>query len=140
MASCSSINAARFAAAAALPIPVPRPDSGSRTIGAQTSTERAYYISSRAPDAAVLGQLVHCHWPIEISLHWTLDVTFNEGRSRIRSKNGTQNFAALRKLALALLKRETSIPKLTSVARKRKRAACSNDYLLTVLRTTAMED
>ena len=111
-----------------------------RTIGEQTSTERAYYISSRAPDAAVLGQLVRRHWSIENSLHWTLDVTFNEDRSRIRSKNGTQNFAALRKLALALLKRETSIPKLTSVARKRKRAACSNDYLLTVIRTAAEEN
>ena len=110
-----------------------------RTIGEQTSTERAYYISSRAPDAAVLGQLVRRHWSIENSLHWTLDVTFNEDRSRIRSKNGTQNFAALRKLALALLKRETSIPKLTSVARKRKRAACSNDHLLTVVRTAAEE-
>ena len=113
-----------------------------RTIGEQTSTERAYYISRRAPDAAVLGQLVRRHWSIENSLHWTLDVTFNEDRSRIRSKNGTQNFAALRKLALALLKRETSIPKLTSVARKRKRkrAACSNDHLLTVVRTAAEEN
>ena len=73
-------------------------------------------------------------------VHRTLDATFNEDRSRIRSKNGTQNFAALRKLALALLKRETSIPKLTSVARKRKHAACSNDHLLTVVRTAAEEN
>jgi predicted transposase YbfD/YdcC len=28
-------------------------------------------------------------------LHWTLDVTFDEDSSRIRSKNGVQNFVVL---------------------------------------------
>lgn len=103
-----------------------------RTASGQTSSERAYYLTSRAANAASLGDIVRRHWSIENSLHWTLDVTFNEDRSRIRSKNGVQNFAALRKLALALLKREPSKPKL-SVAQKRKRAAYLTDYLLVVL-------
>lgn len=44
-----------------------------------------------------------------------------------------QNFAALRKIALALLKREPSRAKL-SVAQKRKRAGYLTEYLLVVLR------
>jgi predicted transposase YbfD/YdcC len=102
-----------------------------RSVGEETSTERAYYVSSHAADAAELGGKIREHWSIENSLHWTLDVTFGEDRSRIRSRNAVQNFAALRKLALALLKRDTSMPKL-SVARKRNRAARLDDYLLAV--------
>ncbi len=68
-----------------------------------------------------LGDIVRRHWSIENSLHWTLDVTFDEESSRIRSKNGVQDFAALRKIALALLEREASGAKL-GVAQKRKLA------------------
>ncbi len=104
-----------------------------RTARGQTSIERAYYLTSCSADAAKLGDIVRRHWSIENSLHWTLDVTFDEDSSRIRSKNGVQNFAALRKIALALLKREASKAKL-SVAQKRKRAGYLTEYLLVVLR------
>jgi len=103
-----------------------------RSVGEQTSCERAYYITSHAAEAAALSARIRGHWSIENTLHWTLDVTFHEDQSRIRSKNGVQNFAALRKLALALLKRDASMPKL-SIPRKRKRAARLDDYLLAVL-------
>jgi predicted transposase YbfD/YdcC len=103
-----------------------------RSVGEETSTEHAYYITSHASDAASLSAKIRGHWSIENTLHWTLDVTFHEDSSRIRSRNGVQNFAALRKLALALLKRDTSMPKL-SVPRKRKRAAHLNEYALSVL-------
>ena len=59
-------------------------------------------------------------------------VTFDEDSCRIRSKNGVQNFATLRKVALGLLKREPSKAKL-SVAQKRKRAGYLTEYLLQVL-------
>lgn len=103
-----------------------------RMAGEKTSVERAYYLTSCAADAAKLGDIVRRHWSIENSLHWTLDVTFDEDSCRIRSKNGVQNFATLRKVALALLKREPSKAKL-SVAQKRKRAGYLTDYLLNVL-------
>jgi predicted transposase YbfD/YdcC len=103
-----------------------------RSVGDETSSERAYFITSHAAEAAHLSSRIRGHWSIENTLHWTLDVTFHEDGSRIRSKNGVQNFAALRKLALALLKREASMPTL-SVPRKRKRAARLDDYLLAVL-------
>jgi predicted transposase YbfD/YdcC len=103
-----------------------------RIVGEETSTERAYHLSSHASDAAMVGAKIRGHWSIENTLHWTLDVTFGEDSSRIRSKNGVQNLAAIRKIALALLKRDTSMPKL-SVPRKQNRAARLDDYLLTVL-------
>jgi predicted transposase YbfD/YdcC len=109
-----------------------------RIVGEKTSLERAFYLSSHAADAARLGDLARRHWSIENSLHWTLDLTFDEDRSRIRSKNGVQNFAALRKLALALLKREPTKAKL-SVAQKRKRAGYRTDYLLAVLQGATAE-
>jgi predicted transposase YbfD/YdcC len=103
-----------------------------RMTGAKTSVERAYYLTSCAANAARLGDLVRRHWSIENSLHWTLDVTFDEDSCRIRSKNGVQNFATLRKVALARLVREPSKAKL-SVAQKRKRAGYLTEYLLAVL-------
>ena len=39
-------------------------------------------------------------------LHWTLDVAFREDHSRIRSENGAQNFALLRRITFNALRRE----------------------------------
>ena len=72
------------------------------------------------------------HWAIENGLHWVLDVVFREDQSRIRHRRGAQNFALLRKLALTLLKNETSHP-TRSVVGKRKCAGWGHDYLFEVL-------
>jgi len=37
-----------------------------------------YYITSCARSATALGQIIRGHWGIENTLHWTLDVTFQE--------------------------------------------------------------
>lgn len=103
-----------------------------RVVGDKTSSEKAYYLTSHAPDAEQLGDFARRHWSIENELHWTLDVTFDEDGSRIRDRNGAMNLALLRKLALALLKREQSDPR-KSLAMKRKRAGWDNDYLVEVL-------
>lgn len=107
-----------------------------RTMGDETSVEKAYYISTLAPDAERLGTLVRRHWSIENELHWVLDMTFDEDQSRIRDRTAATNLALLRKLALALLKREQSDPR-KSIVRKRRRAAWDNDYLFTVLAAAA---
>jgi predicted transposase YbfD/YdcC len=48
--------------------------------------------------------LVRGQWSIENRLHWVRDVTFDEDRSRVRKGAGAQAMAALRNLAIGLLR------------------------------------
>lgn len=45
-----------------------------RTVGALTTVQRRYFISSLKADAALIAASVRSHWGIENSLHWVLDV------------------------------------------------------------------
>ena len=58
-------------------------------------------------------------------------MTFDEDRSRIRKENAPENFGLLRRLALCLLKKETSSKR--SIKGKRLRASWDDDYLARVL-------
>lgn len=102
-----------------------------RTVGGKTSHETRYYISSLPPDAAELAAAIRGHWGIENQQHWTLDMTFNEDRSRSRKGNAPDNFAVLRRIALNLLKLDKS--KKASLAGKRKAAGWDTAYLWRVL-------
>lgn len=93
--------------------------------------QHRYYISSLAPQAALLNQVVRGHWGIENSMHWVLDVAFGEDDCRICTGDGAQNFAILRRMALNLLKHERSSK--VGVHAKRLRAGWNNDYLQTLL-------
>lgn len=53
--------------------------------------EKRYYISSLERDATTLSLIIRSHWSIENSLHWILDVSFNDDASRIRKGNAPQN-------------------------------------------------
>ena len=92
--------------------------------GKQTSEVR-YYISSRPPRVKEFATSTRKHWGIE-SMHWILDVIFNEDASRIRNGDGTENFGFLRKFVLSLLKRDTSQGSLKG---KRKRAGWNTNFL-----------
>ena len=74
------------------------------------------------------------HWAIENSLHWVLDVTFDEDQSRARERRLADNFAWLRRLAIGLLKQH---PSQHSIKGKRQIAGWSNDFLTEVLAITA---
>lgn len=63
------------------------------------ATEARFYLSSMPPEAKCLAAAVRGHWGIEQSLHWALDVSFNEDRSRSRKGHGPVNFAPLRRMA-----------------------------------------
>ena len=102
-----------------------------RENGKETSDVR-YYISSRDATAELFSRAIRGHWGIESTLHWTLDVTFHEDASRLRKDHGPQNMALLRKIAISLLKNETTKKKL-SLKRKRLLAGWDLDYLLTIL-------
>jgi predicted transposase YbfD/YdcC len=62
------------------------------------------YITSSGRSAAELAQNVRGHWAIENTLHWTLDVTFQEDLSRVRKGHGAQNMALVRKFAFNKLR------------------------------------
>ena len=93
--------------------------------------EVQFYITSLASDANKIGSAIRQHWGIENSLHWTLDVTFNEDECRIRSLHSPQNFALLRRIALNALERESSFRR--SIRQKSRRAAMNDQYMVSVL-------
>lgn len=68
-----------------------------------------YYISSRVLTAEQLLHHARTQWPVE-SMHWLLDVHFDEDRCRVQSKTLQQNFNMVHKFALNIIrihKRET---------------------------------
>lgn len=95
-----------------------------------TASDIRYYITSSKRDDASLGESIRNHWAIENSLHWVLDVTFNEDASRIRDRNEATNMALVRKYVLNLIRKD---PKKGSIKGKRKKASWSDDYLLDLL-------
>ena len=60
-----------------------------------------------------------------------LDVAFGEDNSRVRVGNSAENFSILRRMALNMLKSETTLK--VGVAAKRKRAGWDGEYLLKVI-------
>lgn len=103
-----------------------------RTLNGRTSQEYRYYISSLpAHGAAKLLDYIRGHWGIENRLHWSLDVNFREDDRRIRQGHGAENFSRLSRIALNLLKAETTCK--VGIKSKRLRCGWDHDYLLKVL-------
>lgn len=97
-----------------------------------TSTERRYFISSLAgTDAPRMAGIVRGHWSVENKLHWVLDVSFAEDQARQRKDHSAENYSRLRRIALNLLRRETT--RKRGVKGKRLNAAWDHDYLLKLL-------
>lgn len=103
-----------------------------RTVAGKTSTEYRYYISDLPADnAAGLLAYIRGHWGVENNLHWCLDISFREDDRRIRQGHAAENFARLSRIALNLLKAETT----NDGGIKTKRLCCGwdHDYLIKVL-------
>ncbi len=58
-----------------------------RESGNKISCERRYFLVSLDSDAKLFAKACRGHWGVENPLHWTLDVTFKEDSSRVRSGN-----------------------------------------------------
>jgi len=93
--------------------------------------EVRYFIMSFGSDAERFGSAVRQHWGIENSLHWVMDVTFREDESRIRKDHGAENVSWLRRLAITLIKHNTT--RKASIRQKRLRAGYDFEFLLEIL-------
>lgn len=98
-----------------------------REIKDESSHERRFYISSLDCSAEKIGNAIRSHWGIENSVHWILDIAFREDESRIRKGFGAENFAAIRHIALNLLKNDKIFK--GSIKSKRLNAAMDPKYL-----------
>jgi predicted transposase YbfD/YdcC len=98
-----------------------------RAVGESSHSDCRYYIASRQASAKRMLQVIRGHWGVENSLHWVLDVTFDEDASRVRKDHGPENLALLRRMALSLLKHAEGGK--DSIKTKRLRAGWDNDFL-----------
>jgi predicted transposase YbfD/YdcC len=98
----------------------------SRAVNSRATDEVRYYISSRRASAKAFAASVRNHWGIENGLHWVLDVCFGDDASRVRTGHGPENFALLRRLALAVLKQQQD---KHSIRGRRLIAGWDNGYL-----------
>ena len=93
-----------------------------------TCDERLY-ISSASLNIERLAHGSRGHWGVE-SMHWLLDVAFNDDLSRYRAGSGAKNMAVVRRFALGLVRADKS---KGSVKTKTKSAGWSTAFLLTLL-------
>lgn len=102
-----------------------------RHLRTKTTHEIQFYLSSLSCNSSQIPRAIRQHWGVENSLHWVLDVTFNEDACRVRSLHAPHNLALLRRFALNILNCEHSFK--GSLKQKSKRAAMDNRYMLTLL-------
>ena len=91
--------------------------------------ETRYFITSLT-DVKLFAKAVREHWGVENSLHWCLDVVFNEDASRTRKDNSPENFSIIRRIALNILR---NFPANMSLARKRRKCEYDPDFIACVL-------
>ena len=102
-----------------------------REIDGRVSCEVRYYIGSVEADPDKILQSVRSHWSIENRLHWVLDMSFGEDRSRIRKGNAPENMAVLRHFSLNLMQQAKT--KRQSIKRLRKMAGWNDKILDNIL-------
>lgn len=107
----------------------------------KTTTEERFYISSLESTAVeTISHSIRAHWGIENSLHYVLDVTFGQDKSRIRKDHSGENFGLVRHFAMNMLRNAPVARRGNkSLKLKRKRAAMDIEYLETILKCGGLE-
>ena len=101
-----------------------------REAGGKTSHSERLYLLSERLTAQAADALIRGHWQIENSLHWSLGVVMNDDQHRARKDHTPANFAALRRIALSIIKANSA---KGSNRGKFKKAGWSNDFLKTLI-------
>jgi predicted transposase YbfD/YdcC len=112
-----------------------------RSIRKGKETEEIRYFLCSISTISSFAEAVREHWGVE-SMHWTLDVSFGEDKSRIRKDNEAENFALLRKIAINILKieKKNDSPKRPqSYKTKRMKAFINVEFLEKVLIDNILE-
>jgi len=107
---------------------------GIQSLGAiVTESETRYYISSRKLSPLELLTITRNEWAVE-SMHWQLDVIFNDDRTTLHEENAQKTLNILRKTVLNLVRtyRDKFAPKLNMVAIMRN-CLFDDDFLLLLL-------
>ena len=102
-----------------------------REVDGVKTTERRYYLSSLPLNVELFARAVRSHWGVENKLHWVMDVCFHEDQSRARTGHAAENLPTLRRLALNMLKKETT--KKRGIKGKQLNASWDHAYLLRLL-------
>ena len=102
-----------------------------RIVNGAESDEIGYYISSLPTKVKRFAKAVRGHWGIENRLHWSLDVTFSEDKSRVRKDHSPLNLGMIRRLVLSILQKDTSLK--DSLRGKRLRAGWDEEVLLNIV-------
>ncbi|WP_173236681.1 ISAs1 family transposase [Legionella antarctica] len=102
-----------------------------RYIDGKVTSEIRYFINSINPNAMIFANAVRKHWAIENQLHWVLDVSFREDKSRIRRDNEPENFGVFRHAAINGLRNEKICKK--GIKAKQFKATLQSEYAQKVL-------
>ena len=89
------------------------------------STEKRLYVTSLATDTPLLGAIVRKHWAIE-SMHWGLDVNFQQDRIKRRSGRAARNLDTIQRIVYSVF----SIWKRLRKKRADRRKGINNPALL----------
>ena len=110
-------------------------EESNRSLWNKQTSSRRFFLSSKEPEFAHFSTSIRSHWGIENQLHWCLDVVFAEDNCRLRKDNAPRNMTILRRLALNLLRQDTS---KGSLKMKRYQAGLDNNFLLQILANSSL--
>ncbi len=103
-----------------------------RTVHHETTRSVRYFLTSlEYSQMKDFMRGVRQHWHIEINLHWSLDVSFDDDRNRARTGHSQENLSIIKRIALNLLNQDRTTK--LGIKAKRKKAGWDNQYLLTII-------
>ena len=94
--------------------------------------EHRFYIANEKASAQKFGIEIRSHWGIENKVHWQLDVSYGEDRSKVRKDNGPENLSVLKRCTMNLLKADTKTK--AGIKNKRAKAGWSREYMMELLK------